>query len=128
MEKEVETGSGSITPEGQLILNAAAAAHEANRFYCRALGDDSQLPWREAPQWQRESAINGVKGVISGNTPEQSHESWLAEKRAAGWKFGPVKDTVKLEHPCFVPYAELPPAQKVKDELFVTVVRAALGL
>lgn len=59
-----------------------------------------------------------------GNTPEQSHESWLAEKRAAGWKYGPVKDAGKKEHPCFVPYAELPAAQRVKDEIFVAVAKA----
>jgi len=102
---------------------AARAAHEANRAYCIAIGDDSQPPWETAPEWQRSSARNGVTGALAGNTPEQSHESWLAEKRAAGWKFGPVKNPEAKEHPCFVPYAELPPAQRAKDAIFVTVAR-----
>jgi hypothetical protein len=68
--------------------------------------------------------MNGVQGVLNGNTPEQSHESWLAEKAAAGWKHGPTKDPDKKEHPCFVSYAELPPEQRAKDHIFVTVVRA----
>jgi hypothetical protein len=102
----------------------ARAAHEANRAYCAALGDTSQPPWEQAPEWQRSSAINGVFGVLNNNTPEQSHESWLAEKAANGWKYGPVKDPDKKEHPCFVPYAELPPEQRAKDSIFVTVVRA----
>lgn len=38
----------------------ARAAHEANRAYCLALGDTSQLPWEEALGWQRDSAIKGV--------------------------------------------------------------------
>ena len=34
-----------------------------------------------------------------------------------------------MRDPCFVPYAELPEAQKKKDEIFVTVVRSvALAL
>lgn len=109
----------------------AIAAHEANRAYCLAMGDTSQRPWEEAPEWQMQSALNGVDGVLAGNGPRESHESWLAEKERTGWKYGPVKDPEKKEHPCFVPYDELPPAQKAKDAVFVGVVRAmatALGL
>jgi hypothetical protein len=113
------------------IEACARAAHEANRSYCIALGDMSQPPWEDAPAWQRSSAVSGASGVLSGNTPEQSHESWLAEKAATGWKYGPAKDPDKKEHPCFVPYAQLPENQKAKDHVFVSVVSAmanALGL
>lgn len=107
-----------------MVEACARAAHEANRAYCIALGDTSQASWESAPEWQKTSARNGVLGALAGNTPEQSHESWLAEKRATGWKYGPVKDVEKREHPCFVPYAALPAAQKEKDHIFVGVVRA----
>lgn len=113
------------------IEACARASHETNRAYCLALGDTSQPAWDAAPDWQRSSALNGVAGVLDGNTPEQSHESWLEEKRLANWKFGAVKDPEKKEHPCFVPYAELPPEQRQKDHVYVAVVRAmasALGL
>lgn len=110
--------------EADIILACARAAHEVNRAYCIALGDGSQPSWEEAPDWQRSSALQGVTGALNGATPEQSHESWLAEKYATGWKYGPVKDPEKKEHPCFVPYAELPPEQRQKDLLFVTTVRA----
>lgn len=106
------------------IEACARAAHEANRAYCIAIGDLSQPSWEAAPGWQTSSAINGVKGVLGGNTPEQSHESWLGEKQATGWKYGPVKDPDKKEHPCFVPYAELPPEQSAKDDIYVAVVKA----
>jgi len=107
-----------------IIEACARAAHEANRAYCIAIGDDSQPAWEAAPEWQRSSAANGVRGALAGNTPEQSHEGWLAEKEAAGWVYGPVKSPEKLEHPCFVPYAELPPEQQAKDAVFLSVVRA----
>jgi hypothetical protein len=114
----------------RVIEACARAAHEVNRAYCLALGDESQPPWESAPEWQKSSARNGVAGAIAGNTPEQSHQSWLDEKAANGWKYGPVKDPEKKEHPCFVPYAELPASQRAKDALFVSAVRcvaAALG-
>ena len=101
----------------------ARVAHEANRAYCLAIGDTSQPSWEEAPDWQRASTFDGVRGVLGGNTPEQSHEGWLREKTKTGWKYGPVKDPEKKEHPCFVPYGELPPEQRAKDAVFVGVVR-----
>ncbi len=111
----------------QVIALAAQVAHETNRIYCESVGDLSQPLWSNAPDWQRSSAINGVHGVLAGNTPEQSHESWLKEKRDTGWKYGPTKDPEAKTHPCFVPYSELPEFQKVKDALYVGVVRAVLG-
>jgi RyR domain len=108
----------------QIVIEAAArAAHEVNRAYCLALGDMSQPSWDEAPEWQKTSALNGVAGALAGNTPEQSHESWLAEKEATGWKYGPVKNPETKEHPCFVPYKDLPGAQQAKDHLFTSTVR-----
>lgn len=101
----------------------AVVAHEVNRAYCTAIGDASQAPWADAPGWQQQSAIDGVKAHLSAHlTPEQSHEAWLAHKAADGWKFGPVKNADTKEHPCFVPYSELPVEQRVKDYLFAAVV------
>jgi RyR domain len=108
----------------QRIEACARAAHEVNRAYCIALGDYSQPAWDNAPEWQQTSARNGVAGVLNGNTPEQSHESWLAEKAATGWRYGPVKNPEAKEHPCFVPYSELPAEQRVKDTIYVATVTA----
>lgn len=107
-------------------LDVAIVAHEANRAYCHVIGDNSQVPWLKAPDWQRQSAVDGVKNIRGGKVtrPSQSHESWLAEKERTGWTFGPVKDAEKKEHPCFVPYDQLPEEQKKKDALFFNVVVA----
>jgi hypothetical protein len=104
----------------------AQVAHETNRAYCQSIGDDSQPKWALAPGWQIDSAINGVKFHLANPNAGQaaSHESWLKEKEEAGWKYGEVKDPEKKEHPCFVPYGELPVEQKVKDALFVSVINA----
>lgn len=108
------------------VEQIAKVCHETNRAYCAGLGDDSQKPWEEAPEWQRTSAINGVKFHLKNPSApaSASHDSWLAEKRATGWKYGPVKDAEKKEHPCFVGFDELPPEQQAKDVLFKSVVDA----
>lgn len=115
------------------IMNSehvARVCHEANRAYCLTIGDDSQPAWDEAPDWQKSSAIKGVEFHLntlkSGQepSPSASHESWLVEKREQGWNYGPVKDPEKKEHPCFVPYEELPIDQRMKDYIFAGIVKS----
>lgn len=118
------------TPHGQRAKeNAAILAHEANRYYCIAIADNSQPSWPEAPEWQRISALSGVQQIIDNpnTTSEQSHENWLKDKIADGWVYGEVKDPEKKTHHCIVPYADLPPAQRMKDAIFGAVVREALA-
>lgn len=100
--------------------------HEANKAYCEGIGDNSQVPWHLAPLWQQESARVGVKFVLDNPDAPASanHDSWLKEKEADGWKYGPVKNAETKEHPCYVPYEELPPQQQAKDHLFKGVVES----
>lgn len=108
-----------MTPEA-----IARVAHEVNRAYCLALGDSSQPAWEDAPDWQRESAINGVNFHLANPEagPDHSHNEWLREKESTGWKWGAVKDPEKKEHPCFLPYDQLPTNQKAKDFIFSAIV------
>lgn len=120
----IEKTLSTIIPGQLTIDDIAEACHEANRTYCQTIGDDSQPAWAAAPDWQRASAADGVKFRLANplSTPENSHENWLRDKERDGWKYGPVKDPVKKEHPCFVSYAELPKEQQEKDHIFVAVV------
>jgi len=104
----------------------AKVCHEVNRAYCQALGDNSQPAWEDAPDWQKDSAMMGVR--LHANNPDAgpqaSHESWMAQKLADGWEYGPTKDPEAKQHPCIVPFDALPKEQQAKDFIFRAVVHA----
>lgn len=106
------------------LQQLAGICHEANRALCEALGDTSQERWVKAPDWQRESAILGVRFNLNNPNadPSASHEIWLEQKEKDGWVYGEVKDPEKKTHPCIVPFIELPIEQQAKDFLFSAIV------
>ena len=108
------------------IEDVATITHEINRAYCVLIGDSSQVTWADAPDWQRRSAIAGVRFHLQNPdaTPEDSHKSWLEQKKADGWVYGVVKDATLKTHPCMVNYDALPVTQRAKDYIFSAVVAA----
>lgn len=97
--------------------------HMTNKIYCESLGDFSQKDWADTPEDIKNSARHGVRDVIfNSSSPEQTHETWYSFKKSQGWKYGPIKDPKKKEHPCLVPYKDLPVEQKFKDLFFVSIV------
>jgi len=107
-------------------LSIAVVCHQANKKWCEANDDESQKDWKDAEDWQKESAINGVEFRL--NNPEAKHDaqhnSWMKEKVDQGWVYGPIKDAEKKTHPCIVPFEQLPVFQQKKDALFCAIVDA----
>ena len=108
-----------MTPE-----EIAFVCHEVSRAVCAAFGDHSQVPWSEAPDWQKSSAVNGVLFHMWNPHAgaEESHEHWYSEKRDQGWVYGPVKDVAAKMHPCMLCFEDLPKHQQLNDHLFKTIV------
>lgn len=111
------------------VEKIAQTCHELNRAYCQSIGDHSQPSWEDAPEWQKSSAIKGVEFHIANPDAgtSDSHDSWLKQKEEEGWKYGPVKNPETKEHPCFVPYDQLPVEQKAKDFIFRQTVHSLKG-
>ena len=103
----------------------AEVAYEVNRAYCESIGDTSQLPWDEAPDWQKEGAQKGVVFALDhlDAKTEDAYAAWVADKIAAGWSYGPVENAANKEHPGLVSYDRLRVEQRIKDHLFRAVVR-----
>lgn len=104
------------------IDDIARVIHEANSALQAINGEPVNPRWDEAPDWQRWSCVEGVRDALEGLTPEEHHEAWVQTMRTEGWRHGPVKDAAQKTHPWLVPYAELPPQQRAKTELFLAIV------
>lgn len=109
------------------LADVARIAHEVNRAYCQAIGDNSLLPWGDSPDWQKRTVMKGIWFHLDNPEADAnaSHESWLNEKLDEGWEYGEKKDPEKKQHPCMVPFEKLPLEHQIKDHLFRAVVHAA---
>ena len=43
------------------------------------------------------------------------HEVWSQLRLEQGWVYGPTRDDERKEHPCLVPYEDLPESEKEFD-------------
>lgn len=48
---------------------------------------------------------------------ENTHDNWAAGRIAEGWTYGPVRNDELKQHPCLVPYNELPDSEKEYDRV-----------
>jgi hypothetical protein len=60
---------------------------------------------------------------------ENAHDIWASERLRDGWTFGPERDDTKRQHPCLVPYTQLPDRDRDYDRTMVIAsIRAILAL
>lgn len=103
----------------------ARIVHEANSALQVIQNDCSpSKPWDCEDQDIKANVILGVRNARHGMTPEQHHESWVADKKAHGWRYGADKDSEQKTHPCLVPFNQLPRYQQDKNRLFISIVNA----
>jgi len=46
---------------------------------------------------------------------ENAHDVWSRKRLDEGWRYGPKRDDTAKEHPCLLPYSELPESEKEYD-------------
>ena len=46
---------------------------------------------------------------------EHLHDVWAERRISEGWSYGPSRNDETREHPCLVPYSELPESEKEYD-------------
>ena len=110
------------------IETCARAAHEVIRAYCIRMGNFSHASWDATPPELKALAKQSVIGIITHDfNNEQSHAAWVVAKKASGWTYGPVKNPETKEHPCLVAWAQLPFEEQVKDDLWISTVKAMMG-
>lgn len=55
--------------------------------------------------------ILGLTELLAKN----AHENWAALRISEGWQYGERRNDAKKQHPCLVPYEELPDSEKEYD-------------
>jgi len=53
--------------------------------------------------------------ILSERVAKNTHDVWAEGRISDGWTWGPVRDDVKKQHPCLVPYEELSEQEKGYD-------------
>jgi len=46
---------------------------------------------------------------------KNTHDIWAVQRIAEGWKYGAERNDERKEHPCLVPYEDLPESEKEYD-------------
>lgn len=105
-----------LKTSNELQSRLVLAIHEANKEIQQQTGEYTP----QLSEHLTKSILDGVYFVLDNPncTPEQQHNNWVHFKRADGWKYGVTKDFERKEHPCLVPYSELPEIQQRKDAVF----------
>lgn len=105
-----------LKTSNELQSRLVLAIHEANKEIQQQTGEF--IP--QLSEHLTKSILDGVYYVLDNPncTPEQQHNNWVHFKRADGWRYGNIKDFERKEHPCLVPYSELPEIQQRKDSVF----------
>jgi len=126
LAEQRHNGTVPATPKPPSLYDIARVAHEVNRAYQTAIGEEPAPPWHDAPQWQHDATYAGVRYLLdtAGADVSALHEHWREHKAAEGWVYGKSKDPEARTHPCMVPFHHLPDEHKAKDYLFAAVVSA----
>jgi len=53
--------------------------------------------------------------ILTEQLAKNVHEVWAQNRMSQGWTYGRVRNDALKEHPCLVPYEELPEEEKAYD-------------
>lgn len=113
-----------------LITRRAIFVYEAARLQADAV--DAPIippPWNDRePEFQKQflDVIEMMCGPDRKTDPEELHDDWVRAYADMGWKYGPVRDAEKREHPDMVSFADLPWRERNKDEVFIALCDLAV--
>ena len=109
-----------------LYYEIAAVTHGANRVLQALAGEPISPPWENESELIQESVEDGVLTVLEnpGITAEKIHNNWVDFRKSQGWKWGPVKDLDKKEHPDIGPWTALDINAQRKSKVFVAIIMA----
>jgi hypothetical protein len=93
------------------------------------IGDNAPRAWEHASKEKRAGYILAVQGVIDHPdiSPEKQHMEWCDSMYAKGWTYGHELSEGNRVHPNLLKYQDLPQEQRIKDWVFLSVVKGLLS-
>ena len=64
--------------------------------------------------------------TLAERLAENVHATWAEKRLAEGWRYGPERNDAGKEHPCLVPYDQLPEEERDYDRATARAVIDAL--
>jgi hypothetical protein len=138
----------------ELLARAVHERYRQNQQGRKPPGDPSMQPWealagdlRESNRQQADDIAAKLRRIGCGIMPvagpqpapltftpeeieimaEMEHDRWVAERRTAGWVYGPARDVEHRISPYLVPWAELPNDVKKWDREAVRAIPEVLA-
>ena len=106
---------------------AAKAAHDANFHYnkFRGIDRDGKL-WEDCSDEEKHRLLNAAGRIFDNPklTPEELHKLWCEDMLSRGWKYGDAYSFADKTHPCIASYNEIPDEDKLKDTMYLSIIRA----
>jgi ryanodine receptor 2 len=67
--------------------------------------------------------------MLTEKLAENAHELWALNRLRQGWTYGSSRDDDRKQHPCLVPYDQLPESEKEYDRIAaIQTLKAILAL
>jgi class 3 adenylate cyclase/tetratricopeptide (TPR) repeat protein len=73
------------------------------------------LKYRPQPLNTNDVALPAEIVELTEHLARNTHENWARQRMTDGWRYGPVRDDARKEHPGLVPYEDLSEAEKQYD-------------
>ena len=73
------------------------------------------LKYRPQPLDTNDVALPAEIVELTEQLAKNTHENWARRRLTDGWRYGPVRDDARKEHPGIIPYEELSEAEKQYD-------------
>jgi hypothetical protein len=87
------------------------------------------MPYEPQPIDTSKIRLHGDLHDLTEQLAENAHDHWARLRMSEGWTYGPQRNDESKQHPCLVPYSELPESEKEYDrQTAIETLRAILAL
>lgn len=116
--------------EGQVPHRLAQAGQAVNHLELSQECDwRTMLSYTPRPIDTSTTTLAPELSALTERLAEHAHDIWAQQRLTDGWKHGPKRDDSAKEHPCLVPYAQLPETEKQYDrQMAIGTLKAIVAL